>query len=306
MDHWLHGMFTALVTPFGTDGLDKPSLLRLVEWQLQEGADGIVLGSASGEYSTLMSHERVGLVKLARAAAGPAYPILAAAGSYSTAASIAEVREAASAGASAILLRLPYYSRPTQAGLVQHVLSVAATTSLPVIVDNDSDRCAVDLTIEALAEMAAHPAVVGILERRGDIARSDRIMRSCSRHFLRLTGAGDTIPSYLAAGGCGAVTSIGNLAPRLLSRISESCRAGAFEQAQTLQRRLIPLHGLLSQEPDPVAVKLAVSLQHPGVSPLCRLPLVAAQPSLAEELAYALDDLPRPINGQSIGHRSAA
>jgi 4-hydroxy-tetrahydrodipicolinate synthase len=306
MDHWLHGMFTALVTPFGTDGLDKPSLLRLVEWQLQEGADGIVLGSASGEYSTLMSHERVGLVKLARAAAGPAYPILAAAGSYSTAASIAEVREAASAGASAILLRLPYYSRPTQAGLVQHVLSVAATTSLPVIVDNDPDRCAVDLTIEALAEMAAHPAVVGILERRGDIARSDRIMRSCSRHFLRLTGAGDTIPSYLAAGGCGAVTSIGNLAPRLLSRISESCRAGAFEQAQTLQRRLIPLHGLLSQEADPVAVKLAVSLQHPGVSPLCRLPLVAAQPSLAEELAYALDDLPRPINGQSIGHRSAA
>lgn len=306
MDHWLHGMFTALVTPFSAGALDEPSLLRLVDWQVREGADGIVLGSASGEYSTLTRNERIRLVRLARAAAGPGYPVLAAAGSNSTADSITEVKDAATAGASAILLRLPYYNRPTQAGLVQHVLSVAEATPLPVIVDNDPDRCAVDLTPEALAEMAAHPAVVGVLERRGDIARCDRIMRSCSRHFLRLTGAGDAIPPYVAAGGCGAVTSIGNLAPRLLRRIREACRAGAFEQAQTLQRRLTPLHGLLSREPDPVAVKLALSFQHSGVEPTCRLPLVAAQPSLAEELKYALDDLPRPVNGHVVGHRSAA
>ncbi|MGX1786909.1 dihydrodipicolinate synthase family protein [Bosea sp. NPDC055332] len=306
MDHWLHGMFTALVTPFSAGALDEPSLLRLVDWQVQEGADGIVLGSASGEYSTLTGNERIRLVRLARAAAGPGYPILAAAGSYSTAGSVAEVREAAAAGASAILLRLPYYSRPTQAGLVRHVLSVAEAASLPVIIDNDPDRCAIDLTPEALAEMAAHPAIVGILERRGDLARCDRIMRRCSRHFMRFTGAGDAIPSYVAAGGCGAITSIGNLAPRLLRRIREASRVGAFEQAQTLQRRLIPLYELLSREPDPVAVKLALSFQHPGVSPVCRLPLVAAQPALGEELKYALDDLPRPISGHASGHRSAA
>lgn len=306
MDHWLHGMFTALVTPFRAGALDEPSLLRLVDWQVQEGADGIVLGSASGEYSTLTRNERIRLVRLARAAAGPGYPLLAAAGSYSTADSIVEVEEATAAGASAILLRLPYYNKPTQAGLVRHVISVAESASLPIIVDNDPDRCAVDLAPEALAEMAAHPAIVGILERRGDIARCDRIMRSCSRSFLRLTGAGDTIPSYLAAGGCGAITSIGNLAPRLLRRIREACRSGAFEQAQTLQRRLIPLHMLLSREPDPVAVKLALSLQHPSLSPTCRLPLVAAQPSLCDELKYALDDLPRPLNGHAIAHRSAA
>lgn len=306
MDHWLHGMFTALVTPFRAGALDEPSLARLVDWQVQEGADGIVLGSASGEYSTLSGEERIRLVRVARAAAGPGYPVLAAAGTYSTAESIAEVREATAAGASAILLRLPYYSKPTQAGLVRHVLSVAEVTSLPVIIDNDPDRCAVDLAPGALAEMAEHPTIVGILERRGDIARCDRIMRSCSRHFLRLTGASDTIPSYVVAGGCGAITSIGNLAPRLLRRIREACRAGAFEQAQTLQRRLIPLHDLLSREPDPVAVKLALSFQHPGVSATCRLPLVAAQPSLAEELKYVLDDLPRPSNGHAIDHRSAA
>lgn len=306
MDHWLHGMFTALVTPFSANELDEPSLLRLVDWQVQEGADGIVLGSASGEYSTLTSNERIRLVRLARAAAGPGYPILAAAGSYSTAGSIAEVKDAADAGASAILLRLPYYNRPTQAGLVQHVLSVAEATSLPVIVDNDPDRCAIDLVPEALAEMAVHPTIIGILERRGDVARCDRIMRRCSRHFMRLTGASDTIPSYFAAGGCGAITSIGNLAPRLLRRIREACRTGAFEQAQILQRRLIPLHDLLSREPDPVTVKLALSFQHPGVSAICRLPLVAAQPRLAEDLKYALDDLPRPVNGHAIAHRSAA
>lgn len=306
MDHWLHGMFTALITPFRVGVLDEASLLRLVDWQVQEGADGIVLGSASGEYSTLTDEERVRLIRLARAAAGPAYPILVAAGSYSTADSVAEVRAATAAGASAILLRLPYYSKPTQAGLVRHVLSVADATPLPVIIDNDPDRCVVDLPPEALAEVSASPAVVGVLDRRGNTARCDRIMRSCSRHFMRLTGADDTIPSYFAAGGCGAVTSIGNLAPRLLRRIKDACRAGAFEQAQTLQRRLIPLHALLCREPDPVAVKLALSFQHPGVSPLCRLPLVQASASLHDELKYALDDLPRPINGHATNHLSAA
>ncbi len=306
MDHWLRGMFTPLVTPFSGNSLDEPAFLRLVDWQIQEGADGIVLGSASGEGSTLTDEERMRLLRLARAAAGPVYPIIAAAGSNATAQSIADVRNATAAGANAILLRLPYYNRPTQAGIVQHILSVAAATPLPLILDNDPDRCAVELAPEMLAELATTPTIVGVLERRGDVARCDRIMRSCSRHFMRLTGAGDTIPAYLASGGCGAIASIGNLAPRLLGRIREACRTGSFEQAQILQRRLVPLLGLTAREPDPVAIKLALSLQHPGISPACRLPLVTAAASLVEDLTYALDDLPRPMSGRAASQRSAA
>ncbi|MGO4816344.1 hypothetical protein AB4156_43320, partial [Cupriavidus sp. 2MCAB6] len=89
-------------------------------------------------------------------------------------------------------------------------------------------------------------------------------------------------------------------------RIREACRIGSFEQAQILQRRLVPLLGLTAREPDPVAIKLALSLQHPGISPACRLPLVTAAASLVEDLTYALDDLPRPINGRAVHRLSAA
>lgn len=251
MDHWLRGMFTPLVTPFSGNSLDEPAFLRLVDWQIQEGADGIVLGSASGEGSTLTDEERMRLLRLARAAAGPVYPIIAAAGSNATAQSIADVRNATAAGANAILLRLPYYNRPTQAGLVQHILSVAAATPLPLIIDNDPERCAVELAPETLAELAATPTIMGVLERRGDVARCDRIMRSCSRHFMRLTGAGDTIPAYLASGGCGAITSIG-----------QSCAAAAGPDQGGLP------HRLLRAGADPAAPPGSAPRPHrPGAGP---------------------------------------
>lgn len=295
MNHWLHGMFTALVTPFDGEAIDYDALERLIAWQIAQGADGIVIGTVSGETSALTEAERQALLAAARSIAGRHFPVVAAVGSYATADTVAAVVAAERAGASALLLRMPYYSRPTQAGLAAHALAAAQATGLGIVLDNDPDRCGVDIAPETLGQLEGAANIVGILERRGDLTRCDRIARVRDRRFMRLTGAAGTIPSYLLAGGCGAVTSVGNLAPHWLARLESAARSEFYGQAQILQRRLVPLLDLLAAEPDPVLVKLALSMLHPGVDQACRAPLTPACPGLAALLRETIEDLPHPF-----------
>ncbi|QEL25679.1 4-hydroxy-tetrahydrodipicolinate synthase [Bosea sp. F3-2] len=300
MNHWLHGMFTALVTPFDEDAIDYGALERLIHWQIAQGADGIVVGTAAGESPTLSEAEHQQLCAAARRIAGRHFPVIAAVGSYATAETIAEIAAAEKAGASALLLRMPYYNRPTQAGLAAHAMAAAQATGLEIILDNDPDRCGVEIAPETLERLEGAANVVGILERRGDLVRCDRIARLRDRRFMRLTGAAETIPAYLLAGGCGAVTSVGNLAPHWLARLESAARSELYGQAQILQRRLVPLLDLLAREPDPVLVKLALSMLHPEVGAACRAPLAPARPELATLMRDAIEDLPRPLAGTAM------
>ncbi len=309
MNHWLHGMFTALVTPFDGGAIDYGALERLIAWQIAQGADGIVVGTATGEISALTDREQQSLLAAARSIAGRHFPVIVAAGTYGTADTVAAVMEAEKAGASALLLRMPYYSRPTQAGLAAHALAVAQATGLEIILDNDPDRCGVEIAPETLERLEGAANIVGILERRGDLIRCDRIARIRDRRFMRLTGAAETLPAYLLAGGCGAITSIGNLAPHWLARLESAARSEFYGQAQILQRRLIPLLDLLAKEPDPILVKLALSLLHPGIEAACRAPLTPARPELVPLVREAIEDLPRPLpetmTAQSLGRTAA-
>jgi 4-hydroxy-tetrahydrodipicolinate synthase len=309
MNHWLHGMFTALVTPFDGGAIDYGALERLIAWQIAQGADGIVVGTATGEISALTDREQQSLLTAARSIAGRHFPVIAAAGTYGTADTVAAVVAAEKAGASALLLRMPYYSRPTRAGLAAHALAVAQATGLEIILDNDPDRCGVEIALETLERLEGAANIVGILERRGDLIRCDRIARIRDRRFMRLTGAAETLPAYLLAGGCGAITSIGNLAPHWLARLENAARSEFYGQAQILQRRLIPLLDLLAKEPDPILVKLALSLLHPGIEAACRAPLTPARPELVPLVREAIEDLPRPLpetmTAQSLGRAAA-
>ncbi len=270
---------------------------RLVHWQIAQGADGVVIGTATGEGPTLSPIERERLCVAARSIAGRHFPVIAAVGSYATAETVAEIAAAEKAGASALLLRMPYYNRPTQAGLAAHALAAAQATGLEIILDNDPDRCGVEIAPETLERLEGAANIVGILERRGDLVRCDRIARLRDRRFMRLTGAAETIPAYLLAGGCGAVTSIGNLAPHWLARLESAARSELYGQAQILQRRLVPLLDLVACEPDPVLVKLALSMLDPEIAASCRAPLAPARPEFATLMRDAIEDLPRPLAG---------
>ncbi|MCA0421531.1 MAG: dihydrodipicolinate synthase family protein, partial [Proteobacteria bacterium] len=119
------------------------------------------------------------------------------------------------------------------------------------------------------------------------------------RRFMRLTGAAETIPCYLLAGGCGAITSVGNLAPHWLARLDSAARSEFYGQAQILQRRLVPLLDLLAREPDPVLIKLALSMLHPEVGAACRAPLAPPRPECVPLLCDAIEDLPHPLVGMA-------
>lgn len=304
MNHWLHGMFTALVTPFEGGRVDHASLERLVAWQIAQGVDGFVVGSATGEFPTLTPDERVEILATVRGAAGRHFPVIAAAGTNATAQTLVEIARAERAGASAILLRLPYYNRPTQAGLVAHAAAVAQATTLEIVLDNDPERCGVELSCEALEQLSPHGNIVGILERRGDLARCERIARVRDRRFMRLTAAADLIPSYFLAGGCGAVTAVGNLVPHWMFRLGSAMRSELYGQAQMLQRRLVPVNAILAREPEPVLIKHALSLLHPGIRPDCRLPLTPAGEDAARLVEETIEDFPRPPLAAVNGHRA--
>ncbi len=306
MNHWLHGMFTALVTPFDGERVDHASLERLVAWQIAQGADGFVVGSSTGEFSTLTPDERVAVLATVRSAAGRHFPVVAAAGTNATAQTVTEIARAERAGASAILLRLPYYNRPTQAGLVAHAAAAAQATTLEIVLDNDPERCGVELSCEALELLSLHSNIVGILERRGDLARCERIARVRDRRFMRLTAAADMIPSYFLAGGCGAITAVGNLVPHWLFRLGSAMRSELYGQAQMLQRRLVPVNAVLAGEPEPVLIKHALSVLHPGIRPDCRLPLTPAGQAVARLVEEAIEDFPRPPLSAVNGHRAPA
>lgn len=309
MYHWLQGMFTPIVTPFRGNEIDFQAYERLVSWQLDQAADGLVIGSVTGEYSALTGVEGMALVAAARRIAGDDYPILAAIGNYSTADTLAEADAARCAGATALLLRMPYYSRPSQAGLAAHISAVSAATALDIVLDNDPDRCGVEIAVQTLQSLADLHNVIGILERRGDIRRCQKIAEARDSGFMRLTGAADTIPAYLLAGGCGAVTGIGNLVPRWLRRLQAAVRYDDFAQAQILQRRLIPTIDALDAEPEPVLLKHALSRLHPGVLPDCRAPLTAPATASRQridaelprlQLAAACEVLPMAAAGRRL------
>lgn len=306
MNHWLHGMFTALVTPFDGGRVDHASLERLVAWQIAQGTDGLVVCSASGEYSTLTPDERRDVLATVRSAAGRHFPVIAAAGTNDTAVTMAEIVQAERVGASAILLRMPYYNRPTQAGLVAHAAAAAQATMLEIVLDNDPERCGVELSCEALEQLSAHANIIGILERRGDLGRCERIARLRDRRFMRLTGSADAIPSYFLAGGCGAVTAVGNLVPHWLFRLGSAMRSELYGQAQMLQRRLTPVNAALAREPEPVLIKQALSLLHPGVRPGCRLPLTPAGEDAARLMEEVIEDFPRPPTVMAGSQRHAS
>jgi 4-hydroxy-tetrahydrodipicolinate synthase len=209
-----------------------------------------------------------------RTAAGRV-PVVAGAGSNSTAEAIELVRHAKTVGADAALVVTPYYNRPSQEGLYAHYRSINDAVQLPVLVYNVPSRTAVDISNEILARLATLPNIVGIKDATGDMARASSQRISCGEGWVMLSGNDDSALGYMAHGGHGCISVTANVAPRLCAQFQSACMQGAFDTARELQDRLMPLHDALIIEPSPAPVKYAGSLLG-----LCtdevRLPLVPA------------------------------
>ncbi len=266
------GSLPALVTPFRDGAVDVGGLRRLVDWHIAEGSNGLVPVGTTGESPTL-SHEEHDLVvaTVVEQAAGRV-PVIAGAGSNSTAEAVRLVQAAKAAGADAALVVTPYYNKPTQGGLIAHYTAVA-DVGLPIVIYNIPGRSVVDMSPETMGTLSRHPMIAGVKDSTGDVARVSLQRITCGVDFVQLSGEDAQALGHRAMGGQGCISVTANVAPRAVAAFQAAMTAGDFAGALDWQDRLMPLHRAIFLEPGLVGAKYGMSLL--GMcSDAVRMPLV--------------------------------
>ncbi|MBT8100337.1 MAG: 4-hydroxy-tetrahydrodipicolinate synthase [Gammaproteobacteria bacterium] len=269
----LQGSLVALVTPFDADNrVDFSALKRLIDFHVEEGSDGLVIAGTTGESATLDKDEHIELVARAVEMVDGRLPVIAGTGSNSTSQSIDLSVAVSDTGIDGFLLVVPYYNKPTQAGMQQHFTAVADAVDKPIMLYNVPGRTSSDMLPETVAALSTHDNIVAIKEATGDIDRLRAIQNLVSDDFLFFSGDDFTVLGFLKAGGHGVVTVSGNVVPAAMSQLCALARAGEFDAAKAIDDTLQPLNNALFIESNPLPVKWAVSQM--GLIPASiRLPL---------------------------------
>ncbi|MGR3485576.1 MAG: 4-hydroxy-tetrahydrodipicolinate synthase [Paracoccaceae bacterium] len=254
------GSMPALVTPFAKDGgVDWDALDALVDWQIEEGSSGLVPVGTTGESPTLSHEEHDAVVARVISRAAGRVPVIAGAGSNNTAETVRLAQAAKGAGADGVLVVVPYYNKPTQAGLIAH-FHAAAEVGLPVVIYNIPGRSGVDMSVETMARLAEHPMIVGVKDATGDLARVPRQRLACGEGFVQMSGEDATALGFNAHGGVGCISVTANVAPRLLAEFQDATLRGDFDDARRRLDRLMPLHEAIFAEPGAAGAKYALYL----------------------------------------------
>jgi 4-hydroxy-tetrahydrodipicolinate synthase len=263
----------ALITPMRQDGsVDEKAFQELVEWQIAEGTEGLIPVGTTGESPTLSHAEHKRVVEMCVAAARGRVPVIAGAGSNSTAEAIDFAQHAKKAGADATLVVTPYYNKPTQEGMFLHFTAIADAVDLPLFIYNIPGRSVVDMTPETMGRLAKHKNIVGVKDATANLTRPLHTKRACGADFIQLSGEDHTALAFNASGGTGCISVTANVAPRLCAEMHKAWRAGRVEEATAIQDRLVPLHDALFCETSPGPVKYAASLLAKSTEH-CRLPM---------------------------------
>jgi len=268
------GSLVALITPFRDGAVDEKAFQALVDWQITQGTHGLVPCGTTGESPTLSHAEHRRVVELCVEAAAGRVPVIAGAGSNSTAEAIDLARHAREAGADAALVVTPYYNKPTQEGLYQHYKAIHDAAELPIIIYNIPGRCVIDMSVATMARLARLPNIVGVKDATADLARPLRTRLEIGPEFCQLSGEDATVTAFLAQGGVGCISVTANVAPAQCAALHDAWKVRDLETVWRLRDQLMPLHDAMFVETSPGPVKYAASLLG-----LCRaetrLPLAA-------------------------------
>ncbi len=282
------GAMTALVTPFRDGKVDAPALARLVDAQIAGGIDGLIPCGTTGEAPTLELSEHVEVVRTVVEATRKRVPVIAGAGSNSTAHAIHLAKVAHDAGADGILVVTPYYNKPTQDGLVRHYKAVAEATPLPLVVYNVPGRTGVDMGAEAIARLCSEQSrVVAVKEAGGSALRMQELARRLGNGVSVLSGDDGLNLACYAVGGQGCISVTSNVAPALVSAVWDASAAGDWARARAVQQKLSALNEVLFSESNPIPVKAAAAMM--GLcGPEIRAPLYAMAGPGREKLRATL------------------
>jgi 4-hydroxy-tetrahydrodipicolinate synthase len=279
----IEGCLTALVTPMRGDRVDFEALARLVDWQIENGVDGIVSVGTTGESATLDHDEHVAVIAATVRAARGRVPVIAGAGGNATSEALALTKASEDAGADGLLHVTPYYNRPSQEGLYRHFQAIARATKLPIVLYNVPTRTACDLLTDTVARLCDEPNIVAIKDATGNLVRGGELIAKVGQRLAVLSGDDGTAFPLYAIGARGVISVVSNVAPREMAEMWDAVVAGDWPRAKNSHYKLRHLNQLLFEEPSPAPTKAALALLG-RCAPDIRLPLVAATPPMVEKL----------------------
>lgn len=289
------GTFTAIVTPFVAGGqkVDFGALEKLVEAQIAGGVSGLVPCGTTGETPTLSEGEQVDVIRHVARVAAKRVPVVAGTGSNDTKKSIHASQAAVEAGADAVMIVMPYYNKPSQAGMREHVLAIARAVDAPVVVYNIPGRSVVDLaadTTEAICEKA--PNVVAVKDASGNVLRCQELVRRLGDRITVMSGDDGLTLGMMATGAKGVISVSSNVAPAKVSEVTALVAQGEWDRAREAHLALLPLHAAMFVEPNPTPAKAALELLGQMRADV-RLPLLPASEETRAVLRAALSGLGR-------------
>ena len=284
------GSNVALITPFKDDKLDTENYIKLINFHIENGTNGLVPAGTTGESPTLSHDEHQKVIELCIKEAKGKIPVIAGTGSNSTAEAVELTKHAEKAGADGAFVVTPYYNKPTQEGLYQHYKTINDNTSLPIIIYNIPSRCVIDMSVDTMARLFELKNIAGVKDATGDLKRLDQTIEKLGHEFIQLTGEDGLAFEFNKRGGVGIISVTANIAPKLCSdmqRCSKSKSDNEMKEAERIDQLLQPLHKSLFLESNPAPVKYAAKLLG-----LCddsiRLPLVKIKKETQEEVKKAL------------------
>jgi len=267
--------------------LDWAALERLLDLHLKEGTAAISVTGTTGESATLTVPEHCAVIRHCVEYSAGRVPVIAGTGANSTREAIELTTAAANAGADACLLVVPYYNRPTQAGLYAHFSALADAVDIPQILYNVPARCAADLANDTAVALSRHRNIVGIKDATGNIDRARDLIERVSEDFAIYSGDDPTARELMLAGGHGNVSVTANVVPALMAALCEAAIAGDSERAAGIDARMAALTAALFIEPNPIPVKWALA-QMGLVGEGIRLPLTPLDAKLRAVVTDAL------------------
>ena len=277
------GMATAMVTPMTPTGVDYDTLVKFIEFQIEEGINALVACGTTGESATLSQDERKEVIRFTIDRVAGRVPVIAGVGTNNTEHVLDFAKSACDNGADGLLVVTPYYNKATQGGLIKHFSMIADAAEKPVIMYNVPSRTGCNLQANTVATLADHPNIVGLKEASGNMSQVVDIIAKCGDKLDIYSGEDALTVAMMSMGGKGCISVLSNVMPRQSVEMTDAAFAGDFKKAAELQCRMLPLIDALFSEVNPIPAKAAVAAMGFGEEYI-RMPLTLMEDATRKNL----------------------
>lgn len=285
------GVATAIVTPFDEENkINFDEFKRLINFQIDNGVDGIVVCGTTGEASTLSCEEKEELIKYCVKVVNGRVPVIAGVGSNNTSIVIENEKYAEKMGVDALLVVTPYYNKTTQKGLIEHYKAISENTNLPIILYNVPSRTGIDIKPETYLELSRIKNIVATKEASGDISKILKIRRLCRDNLNIYSGNDDQIVPILSLCGLGVISVLSNIMPKYTVNMVNSYFDNNIKQSEDMQIEVQNLIELLFKEVNPIPIKEALNIEGFNVGKP-RMPLIKCSEELSQSLKHEINKI---------------